>query len=68
MRTTHHYDDKEPTDLKEPWPNYLFPDFKAQLEELQKDYNEMLKQARRQSAPGSAQTVAEPINRGFTAH
>lgn len=46
MRTTAHYNDKVPVDLNEPWPSNLFPHFKARLDELQSEYNEMLKQQR----------------------
>jgi len=60
MQTTRHYDDKVPFDLQEPWPQHLFPDFKARLEELQTNYNEMLKQVRSQGAPERTETAAKP--------
>jgi hypothetical protein len=69
MRTTSHYDDKVPINLDAPYPDDFLKDFKARLDEVQGDYNEMMKQARGQSAaPEPRPTAAEPANQGLTVH
>jgi len=62
MRTTSRYKDNVPINLGAPFPDSVVKDFKARLDELQGDYNEMLKQAHR-AATEAQQTPAEPVKR-----
>jgi hypothetical protein len=60
MRTTKHYDDKVPVDLNEPWPKDLFPHFQTRLDELQSNYNGMLKEAQSQQSLERAGPASQP--------